>query len=178
MDLQEERRRRAEQEYNCAVYRDYHALLQRRDLDLIVNATYSDLHAPISLKFLKAGYNVLCEKPLAATVKEVNQLIAAARKSRKVLAIFQQSRFAPYFLQLQKVIQSGVLGRIVQISIAFNGFSRRWDWQTLKSHNGGSLANTGPHPLDQALWLFGEGQPEVACFMDHTDNSFGDAEDH
>ncbi|MBI2438907.1 MAG: gfo/Idh/MocA family oxidoreductase, partial [Lentisphaerae bacterium] len=41
-----------------------------------------------------------------------------------------------------------------------------------------SLANTGPHPLDQALWLFGEGQPEVACFMDHTDNSFGDAEDH
>lgn len=178
VDYLAERRRRAELEYNCAVYRDHHDLFQRRDLDLIINATYSQLHAPISLECLRAGYNVLCEKPLAATVKQVDQLIAAARKTRKVLAIFQQSRFAPYFVQLQKVLQSGVLGRIVQISIAFNGFGRRWDWQTLKSRNGGSLANTGPHPLDQALQLFGKGQPEVRCFMDHTDNSFGDAEDH
>ncbi|MBI2440611.1 MAG: Gfo/Idh/MocA family oxidoreductase [Lentisphaerae bacterium] len=178
VDPLEDRQRRAAQEYHCDVYRDYHQLFKRRDLDLVVNATYSQLHAPISLAFLKAGYNVLCEKPLAATVKEVDRLIVTARKSKKVLAIFQQSRFAPYFVQLQQVIRSGVLGRIVQISIAFNGFSRRWDWQTLQSRNGGSLANTGPHPLDQALQLFGEGQPKVACFMDHTDNSFGNAEDH
>jgi len=81
-------------------------------------------------------------------------------------------------VQVQKVIKSGVLGRIVQISIAFNGFSRRWDWQTMQSRNGGNLANTGPHPLDQALQLFGKGMPKVTCYMDHTDNSLGDAEDH
>lgn len=178
VDLLEERRKRAVEEYHCDVYTDYHDLFKRRDLDLIVNATYSHMHAPVSLDILKAGYNLLCEKPLAPKVKQVDQLIAAARKSGKVFAIYQQSRFAPYFVQVQKVINSGVLGRIVQISIAFNGFSRRWDWQTLQSRNGGNLANTGPHPLDQALQLFGDGMPKVTCFMDHTDNSLGDAEDH
>lgn len=178
VDFSEERRRRAAEEYACDVYADYHDLFKRRDLDLIVNATYSHMHAPVSLEILKAGYNVLCEKPLAQNVKQVDQLIAASRKSGNVFAIFQQSRFAPYFVQVQKVIKSGVLGRIVQISIAFNGLSRRWDWQTLQSRNGGNLANTGPHPLDQALQLFGAGLPNVTCFMDHTDNSFGDAEDH
>ena len=178
VDFLEERRKRAAEEYHCDVYADYHDLFKRHDLDLIVNATYSHMHTPVSLEILKAGYNVLCEKPLAPKVKQVDQLIAAARKCGKVFAIYQQSRFAPYFTQVQKVIQSGVLGRIVQISIAFNGFSRRWDWQTLQERNGGNLANTGPHPLDQALQLFGEGMPNVTCFMDHTDNSFGDAEDH
>lgn len=178
VDFLEERRRLAAEEYACDVYADYHALFKRRDLDLIVNATYSHMHASVSLEILKAGYNMLCEKPLASKVKQVDRLIAAARKSGNVFAIFQQSRFAPYFMQAQKVIQSGILGRIVQISIAFNGFSRRWDWQTMQSRNGGNLANTGPHPLDQALQLFGEGMPKVTCFMDHTANSFGDAEDH
>jgi len=178
VDFLEERRRRAAEEYACDVYADYHDLFKRRDLDLIVNATYSHMHAPVSLEILKAGYNVLCEKPLAPKVKQVDQLIAAARKSGKVFAIYQQSRFAPYFTQVQQVIKSGVLGRIVQISAAFNGFSRRWDWQTLQERNGGNLANTGPHPLDQVLQLFGDGMPKVTCFMDHTDNSFGDAEDY
>ena len=177
VDLLEERRKRAAAEYHCDVYADYHDLFKRHDLDLIVNATYSHMHTPVSLEILKAGYNVLCEKPLAPKVKQVDQLIAAARKCGKVFAIYQQSRFAPYFTQVQKVIQSGVLGRIVQISIAFNGFSRRWDWQTLQAWNGGSLLNTGPHPLDQALQLFGEGMPDVKCFMDRA-NTFGDAEDH
>lgn len=178
VDFLEERRRRAVEEHACDVYADYHDLFKRRDLDLIVNATYSHMHAPVSLEILKAGYNVLCEKPLASTVKQVDQLIAAARKSGNVFAIYQQSRFADYFVQVQKVIKSGVLGRIVQISTAFNGFGRRWDWQTMQERNGGNLANTGPHPLDQLLQLFGEGMPKVTCFMDHTDNSLGNAEDH
>jgi len=67
---------------------------------------------------------------------------------------------------------------VVQISIAFNGFARRWDWQTLRRCHAGNLMNTGPHPLDQALVLFGDGQPRVTCFMDRTDSTWGDAENH
>ena len=84
----------------------------------------------------------------------------------------------PYFEQIRKVIDSGALGRVVQISIAFNGFSRRYDWQTLTEFMGGSLLNTGPHPLDQALQLFGtDAMPGVSCVMDNA-NALGDAEDH
>jgi len=177
VDLIEDRRRRAARDYGCDAYTDYRELFQRRDLDLIINASFSYLHAPITLDILRHGYNVLCEKPMANKARDVDRLIAAARKAKRVFAIFQQGRFAPYFRQVRKVIASGVLGRIVQISIGFNGFGRRWDWQTLQAYNGGSLMNTGPHPLDQALVLFGDGLPEVRSYMDRA-NTFGDAEDH
>lgn len=67
----------------------------------------------------------------------------------------------------------------MQISIAFNGYARRWDWQTCQDFNAGSLYNTGPHPVDQALNLldYYEGTPEVLCRMDRA-NTFGDAEDY
>jgi len=177
-DLVEDRRCRAAQEYGCETYPDHRPLLKRNDLDLVIISTPSKFHVPYSLEFLKAGFNVLCEKPLASKVRDVDRLIAAAEKSGKVLAIFQQSRFAPYFLQVKKVIDSGVLGKIVQISIAFNGFSRRYDWQTLIEEMGGNLLNTGPHPLDQALQLFGtDAVPKVTCLMRNA-TSYGDAEDH
>ncbi|MCS6860073.1 MAG: Gfo/Idh/MocA family oxidoreductase, partial [Abditibacteriales bacterium] len=108
-----ERRARAQAEYGCEVYADHIPLLTRDDLDLVINATPSRLHVPLTLEFLEAGFNVLCEKPLASKVADVDRLIAAAEKSGKVLAIFQQSRFAPYFRKVREVIASGVLGDIV-----------------------------------------------------------------
>lgn len=174
------RRRRAAEELKCDVYADYTPLLKRRDIDIVVNASPSHLHVPITLALFKAGHNVLTEKPLARTVREVDSLSAAAKKAGKVFAIYQQSRFAPYFQQVQKVIASGALGRVVQVSIAFNGFGRRWDWQTLTSWNGGNLMNTGPHPLDQALRLLDvptDKTPQVFCYMDRA-HFFGDAEGH
>jgi len=174
----EERRARAATEYGCAVYPDHRGLLQHDDLDLVVNAAPSKYHVPYTLEFLNAGFNVLCEKPLASRAKDVDRLIAASERTGKVLAIFQQSRFAPYFQQVQKIIRSGVLGKIVQVAIAFSGFSRRYDWQTLAEEMGGSLLNTGPHPLDQALELFDPvAMPRVTCLMRNA-TSYGDADDH
>lgn len=161
----------------CAVSSDWRSVLARRDLDLVINATPSDQHVPVTRELLDAGHNVLCEKPLARSAAEVDQLTAAAARSGKMLAIFQQSRFAPYFRQVRTVLDSGVLGRIVQIRIAFNGFGRRWDWQTLQRMYAGNLLNTGPHPLDQALQLFGDADPQVFCRMDSV-NYAGDAESH
>jgi predicted dehydrogenase len=175
-----DRRDRAEREYGCEVYSDYSQLNSRTDLDLVVNSSPSRYHVPITLDLLESGFNVLCEKPFAATTAEVNRMIEASLKSGKVLAVFQQSRYAPYFQKVKDVIASGVLGDIVQINIAFNGFSRRYDWQTLTSEIGGNLHNTGPHPLDQALQLFGgvdTEAPHVHCIMRNT-ISYGDADDH
>lgn len=177
-DAMADRRKRAESEYQCATYRDHGALLERDDIDLIVNASFSHQHVPVSLEALRAGFHVLSEKPIASRAKDVDQLIAAAKKAGKVLGVFHQSHFAPHFQKVREVIASGVLGRIAQISIQYNGWARRWDWQTLTAYNGGSLLNTGPHPLHQGLTLFGDAMPKVTCFMDATEGSYGDAENH
>src|SRR5262245_54947653 len=177
-DPLEARRARAEAEFGCESYAHADGLLERDDLDLVVNAAPSRFHVPLTLLFLEAGFNVLCDKPLASRVADVDRLIAASEASGKRLAIFQQSRYSPAFAQFRRVIDSGVLGEIVQVSITYSGFSRRYDWQTLTAEMGGNLLNTGPHPLDQALQFFGtERMPEVTCFMRRT-VTYGDAEDH
>ncbi|MFC3802921.1 Gfo/Idh/MocA family protein [Cohnella sp. GCM10012308] len=173
-----ERRSLAEEEFGCRAYGTWEEMVAHEPLDLIVNASPSHQHFPITLELLNKGINVLCEKPLAKSPEEVDRLIEASKRSGKLLAVFQQSRYHPAFQQIRQVIDSGVLGRIVQVSIGMNGFARRWDWQTLQSNNGGNLMNTGPHPVDQALQLFGtDALPQITCIMDRA-NTFGDAEDY
>jgi scyllo-inositol 2-dehydrogenase (NADP+) len=161
----------------CAVSTDWRTVLGRKDLDLVINVTPSDQHVAITKELLEAGHHVLCDKPLARRVSDVDMLISTAKRCGRTLAIFQQSRFAPYFTKVREIIDSGILGRIVQIKIAFNGFGRRWDWQTLQKMNAGNLLNTGPHPVDQALQLFGDVDPQVFCRMDSV-NYAGDADSH
>lgn len=162
----------------CKAYTDYRELLKDPSLELIVNASQSPDHVGISIEAMEAGHAVLSEKPLARHVAEVDRVLEAAHRTGKFFAVFQQSRFAPAYRKVRDVMNSGVLGRIVMVKMAFNGFSRRWDWQTLQDMCAGNLLNTGPHPLDQALQLMGDIDPEkIVCIMDRA-NTFGDAEDH
>jgi predicted dehydrogenase len=173
------RRERAEKEYGCALFSDYKELFgHASEYDLVVNSTPSHLHVPVTLDLLKNGFNVLCEKPFAHTAAEVDEMIETAKKNNRVLAVFQQSRFMPSFKEVKRILDSGILGRIIQISMNYNGFGRRWDWQTIQEYNAGSLYNTGPHPVDQLLQLLDyDGMPDVKCYMDRV-NTFGDAEDY
>ena len=116
VDLLEKRRERAAQEYGCDVYEDYTALFDRDDIDLVVNSTPSHLHYAISKDLLEHGFNVLCEKPCVPTVAEFDDLCETAKRKNVHFLVFQQSRFADYFLQVKKVIASGKLGRIVHIA--------------------------------------------------------------
>ncbi len=178
VDAIKERRERAEKELGCRTYETYQELMENeKELDFVVNASFSHDHIPLTIDLLKHGFNVVCEKPFGNTVAGVDAAVAAAEESGSKLFVFQQSRFAPYFRKVRDVINSGVLGRVLQINIEFNGFARRWDWQTIHECCAGNLLNTGPHPMDQAVQLFGEGMPEVKCIMDSA-NAFGGAEDY
>jgi predicted dehydrogenase len=179
VDALEDRRKRAAEEYGCDTYETYQELFSRTDIDLVVNSSFSYMHAPITIDLLNHGFHVLTEKPCARTPEDVQAMMDAGKKNNRMFAIFQQSRFAPYFEKVKSVMDSGVLGRIVQVSISFNGYARRWDWQCCQGFMGGNLYNTGPHPMDQALNLldYYEGTPNVFCKMDRA-NTFGDAEDY
>ena len=134
---------------------DYTELFGRTDIDLVVNASFSKDHAPISAELLAHGFNVLSEKPAAAGPDELRGVLEAAEKAGKRYFVFQQYRLAPSYRKVREVIASGVLGDIIQAGLNYSGFSRRWDWQTIQGFTAGSLLNTGPHPVDQALELMG-----------------------
>lgn len=178
VDALADRRERAEAEYECDVYSDYHDLFGRKDIDLVVNSTYSYMHSGVTIDLLEHGFNVVCEKPMAKTYEDGCRMVLAARAHGCMLNVFQQSRLAPHYKRIKEILAQGRLGRVVQILISYSGFARRWDWQTSQRYMGGCVRNTGPHPLDQALDLMGFPQNvNVFSKLDRV-NSFGDAEDY
>ena len=146
------RREVAEKDYpGCVTFADYRELFAHDDIDIIVNASYSEMHYSISLDCLEHGYNVLVEKPMGATEYECQRLIATAKKNGVIIAAFQQSFYAPYYVFASELVKSGKIGEILAVDVKFNGFSRRWDWQTLQKKVAGGLFNTGPHPVGLGL---------------------------
>jgi predicted dehydrogenase len=178
VDADEKRRQEAMDRFDCLAYTEYEQMLADPGVELVVVSLPSFLHANASIAALEAGKHVVCEKPMATTLADADRMIEAAQRTGRVLTIFQQRRYNPDFVKVREVIDSGVLGRIVEIRLTESRFSRRWDWQTLQKFGGGSLNNTGPHFLDMALQLFGEHYPsEVFCQLDRT-LTLGDADDH
>lgn len=177
VDGEEARRQEAIDRFECRAYTDFNDMLADDEPELIVVALPSFLHGSLTVAALEAGRHVVCEKPMADSLEDAGRMVEAAQANPGVLSIFQQRRYNPDFQKVQEIIKSGILGRIIHIRMTENHFSRRWDWQTLQKYGGGTLNNTGPHYLDQALQLFGPAEPEVFCHLDRA-LTLGDADDH
>jgi predicted dehydrogenase len=180
VDADEFRRQRAEKEYEgCKAFADYRELFNLKDIDLVVNSTFSQMHYPITLDLLEHGFNVLVEKPFARTKYECQTLIKKAKEKGVVLAVFQQTFLAPYYVFAKNFMKEGKLGEIQQISVKFNGFARRWDWQTLLKNCAGGLYNTGPHPVGIALGMLDfDENTRVAYSKLATAMTSGDGDDY
>lgn len=153
VEASEKRREIALKTYpRCETLADYKDLVGKK-VDLVVNATYSDEHYEITKFLLEHGFNVLVEKPFARNVYECDTLIKIAKERGAILAVFQQTMYAPFYIHAKALTESGKLGKIREISIRYSGFSRRWDWQTLQKMMGGNMYNTGPHPIGVGLGL-------------------------
>ena len=155
VDRMPERRERARSLFGCGVYADYTELYGRKDIDLVINSTFSHMHYPITRELLLHGFHVLSEKPFARSWAEGQELIRIAQEQGRIVTAFHQSLFAPNYLKIKDTLASGVLGDIHQVDMRYCSFARRWDWQTMQCFCAGSVYNTGPHPIGQALELYG-----------------------
>ncbi len=152
VDRDASRRERALTEYpGCRVYGEYTELFGQTDIDLVVNASYSEDHYSVTRDLMEHGFNVLVEKPMARNYFEAATLIQVAKQNNVLLAVFQQTFLAPFFLKAKETVESGKLGEILEVKLRYNGFARRWDWQTVQEKMAGGVYNTGPHPIGLAL---------------------------
>ncbi len=180
VDFDELRRELAKDLYpGCEVFSDYKELFDKTDIDLVLNASFSYMHYPITKDLLSHGKNVLVEKPFARNRYECEDLIKTAKEHGVLLAVFQQTFFAPFYPFAKELVESGKLGKVEQINIAYNGFARRWDWQTLQKMMGGGIYNTGPHPIGLALgFLDFDKDYKVAYSRLASSITSGDADDY
>ena len=180
VDADEFRRGVAENMYpGCKTFATYQELFALDDVDLVVNASYSEMHYPITKDLLLHGKNVLVEKPFGRSRYECDELLRIARDCGVTLAVFQQTFFAPFYEFVYDTIKSGRLGEVKQISIRYNNFARRWDWQTLQKKCAGSTYNTGPHPIGMGLgFLDFDKHAQVVYSKLDTALTSGDSDDY
>jgi predicted dehydrogenase len=177
-DKAEDRRAEAVAACGCRAYSDFDSLIEDKHVDVAVIATPNHLHTAHAIAAMRAGKHVVCEKPFALATADADRMIDAADDTGRVLVPFHNRRYEPHLQKVRDIMDSGVLGEIVQIRLTWHSFGRRWDWQTLKDFGGGSLNNNGSHLLDQALLVFGDGEPRVFADLKRTSLTSGDTEDH
>ncbi len=143
-------------------YGSYEALLADPDIDVIYNPLPNHLHAEWTIKAVEAGKHVLCEKPLALNVGEVDAIKAAARKYGRVVAEAFMYRHHPQTLQVQEMVQSGSLGalKLVRGSFSFV-LSREGDVRLNPEWGGGSIWDVGCYPISYTRTVLGENPLEV-----------------
>ena len=164
--------------FGCRSFPSAGDLAAADDVELVVLATPSHLHAKTAIEVLDRGTHVLVEKPFATSLSEVDAVLDAARRAGRIATASQNLRYTADFLKVREVVDSGHLGRLVEIKVHWHAFRRRWDWQTMRCYGGGTVNNDASHVLDQALVLLGDHEPAVWAHLTHTPLCLGDAEDH
>ena len=134
----------------------YEALLSDPEVDVIYNSLPNHLHAEWSIKALRAGKHVLCEKPLALTLDDVDAMQEAVKESGKVLAEAFMYRHHPVTLKAKEIVDRRQLGRLQFIRGAFTYTLRReGDIRSKKETGGGSIWDVGCYPISYARMLTG-----------------------
>lgn len=149
----------AEEDFPAAeVVQDYEKILEDPKIDLVLLVLPNHLHYSFAKQALEAGKHVLVEKPFTPHLREANELIKLAFQSNLVLSVNHNRRFDSDFKTIKKVIENGILGKVVEYEAHFDRFRNQvksgWK-ENRKIPGSGILYDLGSHLIDQALTLFG-----------------------
>ena len=161
------------QAFAARPYTDPQALIEDREIQLVVVATPNDTHASLSIAALEAGKHVVVEKPMAPTLAEADQMLEAARRNGGLLTVFHNRRWDRDYRMLKTLVGEGLLGELLTIGSRVMTYGAEWpnygvsesrpQWRMKAAYGGGFLADWGPHLLDQCLDLTGEWPLAVSC---------------
>lgn len=141
-------------EKGLQVFEHFEELLQDTEIDLVTIATPNDFHKEYALRCLRAGKNVVCEKPVTMNVAELEEIIKAAKDSGKVFSIHQNRRWDKDFTIIRNVIKEGNIGKPYFIESRVQGSRRAmYGWRGHKQNGGGMVLDWGVHLIDQFLNL-------------------------
>jgi xylose dehydrogenase (NAD/NADP) len=140
----------------------YESLLTDPEIDVVYNSLPNHLHAEWTIKALRAGKHVLCEKPFALTLAEVDAMSQAALETGKVVAEAFMYRHHAQTLKVKEIVDSGVLGKLQLIKGAFTfTLTREGNYRWMEEMGGGSIWDVGCYPISYARMIAGAEPVEV-----------------
>jgi myo-inositol 2-dehydrogenase/D-chiro-inositol 1-dehydrogenase len=136
--------------------KDYRALYDRKEIDLVVLGLPNDLHCEATVLAAEAGKHVVVEKPMAPSLAECDRMIAACDRARVILGYAEELCFTPKYVRLKRLVDEGALGRVhlVKQSEKHDGPHAPWFYDTRRS-GGGVTFDMGCHAVEFFRWLLG-----------------------
>ena len=152
-------------------YESLEALLADDSIDIVLIATPNDFHRPIAVQALRAGKNVVSEKPVTLSCADLQQMIDAANENGKIFTVHQNRRWDEDYLTMKKIYDEGMLGEVFNIESRVHG-SRGipGDWRGIKEKGGGMILDWGVHIIDQMLQMVREKVTSLYCQIYHVTN--------
>ncbi len=182
-DLNPERAKSLCDIYGGKVYNSIDEMLADNTIDAVSVCVANAYHAETTVKALKAGKNVLCEKPMATSIIDCEAMITAAKESGKRLFIAQNQRLAPAHKKAKEILDSGKLGKVLH-AVAMFGHGGPESWSMDKSANTwffkksaasfGSMADLGIHKIDTIRYLVDDELVSAQSTMTVLDKKFPD----
>lgn len=136
-------------------YTDFHDVMADDSIDAVIIATPTKNHCEIAIAAAEAKKHILCEKPMAMTVDECNQMDAAAKHNGVCLQIAFMRRFDASFVEAKRRIENGEIGDVVMVRSNTRGPSIPKPWMYDISKSNGPLAEVNSHDIDSLRWFTG-----------------------
>ena len=138
-------------------YGSYEAMLADPEIDVVYNSLPNHLHAEWTIKALRADKHVLCEKPIALSLAEIDEMTSVAKETGKVLAEAFMYLHHAQTLKVKEIVDSGALGKLQLIKGAFTfTLTREGNFRSIKEMGGGSIWDVGCYPISFARMIVGE----------------------
>lgn len=136
-------------------YKSNEELINDTEVDVVLIAANNNKHRDLVIAAANAGKDIICEKPVAMNLKELEEMEEAVKKNGVKFTVHQQRRFDPDFRTAKEVYDLGTLGDVYSIKNLLYGFNGNMhDWHVLISEGGGMLYDWGVHLLDQICYMF------------------------
>ena len=173
VDRDKERVKELAGQYGANGYASLDRMLAKADVDMADVCLPTNLHRRVVQKCAAAGKHVLCEKPIALTLRDADAMIAACRNARVKFMVGHVLRFWPEYTVVKQIVDSGRLGAIRSITASRLSPPPAWgwkDWFFNPKLSGGAVVDLHIHDLDQFAWLAG---PPKMVFAGGLMNEYG-----
>jgi len=167
-DHDDARLAKAAEQHGVATETSAKAAAERDDLDAVVIAAETSMHAELVEIAAAAGKKIILQKPMALILAEADRIVDAVKKGGVDMTLAWQMRVDPQNLQIKRLIDEGAIGRVFMMRRRHGLSTHVWgDWFTQSWHvkpelNRGMWADDAAHPIDLALWLFGRPRTTMA----------------
>lgn len=158
-------------EKNIYDYQTFDRIRDNPDVDVVYVVLPNSMHAEYTIRAARAGKHVLCEKPMAISVKECDEMIAAVKAAGRQLAIGYRCHFEPHNMEMMRLAREKAFGavKVVEASAGFRiGDPTQWRLNKALS-GGGSLLDIGLYALQAARYITGEEPTSVTAQQTTTD---------